>query len=272
MTTSNGWHLTEPALAAYRSGQADPVLAASVETHLMACAECRSALAAGADDVAGERRERRWDSLVAVVDQPRQGPLVRVGLASRPLLGAWLFALLLLVVVPLLTVPFLGLGSPWLVMAMSPIAPLAAVVVAYREDTDPAGEIALAAPLAGLRLVARRALLVGAAALPVGVLGALLAGVPATIAVAWILPGLALASLVLLAGTTRLDPAVAAAALGATWAIGVGAPAALRESAGDALVDVLGGPGVQLTALIVALVASAFTVSRSEHVAYRRTA
>ncbi len=272
MTASNGWHVTEPTLAAYRAGDADPVLAASVEAHLLACAACRSALAAGADDVAGERQGRRWESLVAVVDQPRQGPLLRLGLASRPLRGAWLVALLLLLVFPLVTDPFLGRYSPWLVMAMAPIAPLAAVVVAYREDVDPTGEIALAAPLAGLRLVARRALLVAAGALPVGVLGALLAGVPTTIAVAWILPGLALASLVLLAGTTRLDPAVAAAALGATWAIGVGAPAALRASAGDALIGVLGGAGFQVTALAVALAAVALTVTRREHVAYRRTA
>ena len=35
-------------LAAYASGDDDPVLAASVETHLMRCADCRATLARAA--------------------------------------------------------------------------------------------------------------------------------------------------------------------------------------------------------------------------------
>jgi len=51
---------------------------------------------------------------------------------------------------------------------------------------------------------------------PVGVGGALLLGMPVEVAFGWLLPGAALASLVALAGTTRLDPALVAAGLGST--------------------------------------------------------
>ena len=94
---------------------------------------------------------------------------------------------------------------------LAPLAPVAAVALAYRDWADPAGEISLATPSAGLRLVALRALVVSLAALrsPSCVLLAVdrwVADVPLRLGVAWCLPGLALAALVLLAGTTRLDP------------------------------------------------------------------
>ena len=165
-----------------------------------------------------------------------------------------------------------GSGMPTLLLALAPLAPTAAVVLAYRVGSDPVGEMALATPLAGLRLVSRRALLVGAVALPVGVVAALLTGLSTTVALAWILPGLALSALVLLAGTTRLDPAYAAAGLGSAWALAVGIPSAVRRSAADVVAVHIASPTFQLTALVVALTALALTVSRRERIAYRRTA
>ena len=51
-------------------------------------------------------------------------------------------------------------------LVLAPLAPVAAVALAYRDWADPAGEISLATPSAGLRLVALRALLCPLAALP----------------------------------------------------------------------------------------------------------
>ena len=103
-------------------------------------------------------------------------------------------------------------------------------------------------------------------------MAALLTGLSTTVALAWILPGLALSALVLLAGTTRLDPAYAAAGLGSAWALAVGIPSAVRRSAADVVAVHVASPTVQLTALVVALAALALTVSRRERIAYRRTA
>ena len=118
----------------------------------------------------------------------------------------------------------------------------------------------------------RRALLVGAGALPLVVGAAVLAGLPVTLALGWVLPGLALASLVLLSGSTRLDPTLVAGVLGGVWALAVGVPSAVRRSTAEVVADQVGGAPVQLACLAVALAAVALTVSRREHIAYRRTA
>ena len=99
-----------------------------------------------------------------MVDTPARTPLGRLGLSTRPLVAAWAAALGLLVLVPAVPAVVVGSGMPTLLLALAPLAPTVAVVLAYRVGSDPVGEMALATPLAGLRLVSRRALLVGAVA------------------------------------------------------------------------------------------------------------
>jgi anti-sigma factor ChrR (cupin superfamily) len=50
----------EEHLAEYASGQCDPVVAASAETHLVRCERCRAALAVHVD---GSESDRRWARL-----------------------------------------------------------------------------------------------------------------------------------------------------------------------------------------------------------------
>ena len=109
-------------------------------------------------------------------------------------------------------------------------------------------------------------------AVPVGVGAALLTGFPLPVALGWLLPGAALCALVLLAGTTRFDPATVAASLGALWAVGVCLPAAARRVPADVVAEVVASPTVQLIALAVALAAAVATVARRDAVSYRRTA
>lgn len=270
----NTWHASPADLAAYAAGSDDPVVAASVETHLLRCAECRAGLARAAargHDVAPET-ERRWDALSAVIDRPASTTLARVGLSTRPLVAAWGFALLFVLLVPVVPVLFIGVGVPTVLLALAPLVPMLAVALSYREASDPAGEMSLAAPLSGLRLISRRAVLVALGAVPLGVGFALAFGLPVSLALSWLLPGFALSALVLLAGTTRLDPVATAAVLGTTWAIAIGAPSASRRVGQDVVTAAVTSPQLQLVALVVALAAVALTVSRRERLAYRRTA
>ena len=85
-------------------------------------------------------------------------------------------------------------------------------------------------------------------------------------------PGAALASLVALAGTTRLDPSVVAASLGSVWAVAVAWPAASRRVPADLVTQLVASAPSQLTALLVALAAIALTIARRDTVAYRRNA
>ena len=269
----NTWHASPADLAAYAAGSDDPVVAASVETHLLRCADCRAGLARAAargHDVAPET-ERRWEALSTVVDRPSSTPLARLGLSTRPLAAAWGLALLFVLLVPVLPARVVGFDVPTALLAIAPLVPTLGVALSYREASDPAGELALATPLAGLRLITRRAVAVALAAVPVGVGFALLAGLPISLAVAWLLPGLALSTLVLLAGTTRLDPVAVAGLLGGLWAVAVAAPAASRRIGQDLVVSAVTSPQTQLLALGVAAAAVALTVSRRERLAYRRT-
>lgn len=266
----NDWHASTIDLESYLSGSAGPLLAASLETHLVACDECRHAVAtlsARGTDGASES-DRRWQAVSAAVDASSVSPLLRLGVATRPLLGSLAVAVLLVLLIPVV-VALLSGGDrvPSALLAGAPLAPMVAVAFAYRRDSDPVGELSLATPTAGIRLVARRALLVAVAAVPLGVGVTLLAGVPLLVAVGWLLPGLALSGLVLLVGTTRHDPGLAAGALGAVWAIAV--TLAARDDRGARVVELVTGAPTQLTALALAAAALAVTVVRRDHLVYR---
>jgi len=264
------WHADEETLRDWATGAAVPLLAASVEAHLLRCEECRARTRTLSTRTTASDAVRRWDALADRIDRPRSNPFLRLGLATPGLRAAWLASLLLLLALPVL-VSVAGLRLP-LMMALAPVAPLAAVALAYGREAEPAGEIALAAPSAGLRVVAARAALVALSAVPFGVGGAMAVGLPVQLAFGWLLPGAALASLVALAGTTRLDPALVAATLGTTWAVAVSWPAASRRVPVDVVNDLVASAPGQLLALAVALAAIALTTTRRDTVAYRRNA
>jgi hypothetical protein len=180
--------------------------------------------------------------------------------------------------VPLVAAMVAGDAGLVALLLLAPLAPMAAVAIAYRDRFDPAGEIGLATASAGLRLVTLRALVVSLVALPLA-FGVLLAvdtwatDVPLHLGAAWCLPGLALASVVLLAGTTRVDPVQVAAGLSLGWAVTVVGTVTVRRSLRpEVFVDLIASPAAQATALAVALVALAVTAVRRDAVAYRRTA
>ena len=279
MNAVNAWHVSDPDLVAYLSGTAGTVLTASVESHLLGCAGCRGSLATARGAAGRADTDRRWTALVERIDRPqhswsrvRPALLTRASVSSPPLLAAWLSAVVAVLVLPVLPVVLAGRDATTALLAVAPLAPLGAVALAYRRGSDPAGELALATPLAGFRLVAVRALLVALAAAPVGVLAAFALGLPSYVAFGWLLPGLALCSLVLLGGTVLRDPTVLAGALGAGWAVVVTLPALRSRGTSDLVADAVASSGVQLLTLTIAVAALALAYARRDHVTYRRTA
>lgn len=275
-THQNPWHAEDQVLADYVSGGTPPVLAASLETHLVGCAGCRARLGALSNPA---EQELAWNRLADAVDRPSRSPwIVRSAVATPVMVQAALLAVLLVGLVPLAAATAFGDGGLLTLLVLAPLAPVAAVALAYRDTSDPSGEMGLAAPAAGLRLVALRALLVSAVALPLA-LGVLLAvdtwvsDVPVRLAFAWCLPGLALAAVVLLAGTTRIDPAQVAGVAGAGWALLIGSVVvADRTLDPEVVADLVAGPLVQAAALALAAAALVLTVVRRDAVAYRRSA
>ncbi|WP_206056797.1 hypothetical protein [Nocardioides sp. GY 10113] len=265
----SAWHVRPEDLGDYRSGTAGPLLADSIETHLLRCAACREALAVEPASGAADASERRWAALLAEVDAGSTSPLLRLGAATGPLLASLGFALALVVALPVL-VDLLSAPPrlPAALLMAAPLAPMLAVLLGFRPETDPVRELGLAAPVGGLRLVLRRAVLVSALALPAGVVTALLLGVPIALALAWVVPGLALSSVVLAAGTLPVDPATAAAVTGGGWALAVAAVARWGGVAG--LEDLATGAPLQLAATALTVGALLLAYGRRDLVTYRR--
>jgi hypothetical protein len=261
MTT---WHADRALLTDYVNGATDYVLAASIETHLMACPTCRSMVATAVET---SRVDAILADVIDRIDAPRRGAVERVLgrlgvppdtarlLVATPLMRAsWLAA----VVAVLAFAAIAASADPRgviIFLTLAPLAPVAGVAAAFGLRTDPSHEIGVAAPYPAFRLLMIRALAVlmttaaGAAALSP------LAPGGAGVAWAWLLPALALTGLTV-AASERVDAVVAAAVIAGGWVCAV---LALRAES----LPLFGVVG-QLVFLILAL-ASAGEVYRNRY-------
>ena len=263
------WHAPPDQLAGFRDGTIRPVLAASVEAHLVTCTHCRSALAAVTPgDV---RQERMWARIADEIDRPRRAftprrTWARVTLGSPPLLVATLLTVMAVVVVPLLVGQLNTRAGVTALLGLAPLAPVVAAAAAFRPSVDPAGQLAAATPMATMRLVVLRALVVVIAAIPVGLGTAVALPVRTTLLLGWILPGLALCLVVLAAGP-RLEPTRLAIGLALGWMMLVTSLAhrARRGDIADRLSDwVVNQPATQAAFAIVAIAAAGVLVLRRD--------
>jgi hypothetical protein len=265
------WHVATPQLAAFRDGSIGAIHAASVEAHLISCARCRRALAAGSDAGASERQHRIWARITDEVDRP--GPQARFDsvwarstLGSPPLVGAAIVALLLALAAPVLADALSPRAGVAALLAFAPLAPLLGVVAAFRPSSDPAGEITLATPVATMRLVLLRTMVVAIASIPVGLLTAVLLPVRTSLLLGWVLPGLALCAVTLAVGT-RIEVGRLAVSLALGWGVLVSMLARdmRRGSITAALSDwLVNQPAAQITFAGVALAAGLVLAARRD--------
>lgn len=222
--TGMTWHVAEEDLRAYALGELAPPLLWSADTHLTRCAECRARLAAAADPVA---LDAAWERLDAELDAPRPSPterlLVRIGVADHtarlltatPVLRrSWLLSVLFLLVMTVLAVRVADV--PALFLALAPLLPLAGVALSYGPALDPTYEMAVVAPLHGFRLLMIRTVAVLTAGLALNGLASLALPGYGLMALAWLLPALALTTTGL-ALSARLGPVLAPALVGGAW-------------------------------------------------------
>ncbi len=264
-------HPDEQLLYAYGDLSVHGAAAASVEAHLVACADCRAVFARHARGAAGEA-ERIWSGILDQVDRPRVGvverALRRVGapesttriLAATPALRlAWLVAVAVLIAFA--TVAARAEGDPFVLLVIAPIVPVAGVATAFGPWLDPTYELGVAAPFSGARLVLLRSAAVLLTGFP------LLVGASAFLpggweALAWVLPAVALTALSL-AASTWVSPERAGAVVSVAWLAGV--VLTLRHPGADLAERSLAfRPLSQLLALVVG-VAAALVIARRRH-------
>jgi hypothetical protein len=270
MTT---WHLDHELADRYRHGRVTPVLAASVEQHLLACAPCRSLVPADEP-----RLDAVWAEIVDRVEAPRVGlveramralgvsdPTARLVAATPALRGAWLTGVLVLLVLAWVA----GHASPRgtvVFVTLAPLLPVLGVALSFGHQADPTLQIAAASPYSLLRLLAARtAFVVTTTLVPATGLALTLPG-DDWLSVGWLLPALAM-SAVVLAAAGRVEPRTSAAVLATLW-VGL---ASWRYALGDGLL-VEHGPLVQLVSVAALLVATWHLIRHQHDLALRRTA
>ena len=204
------WHLDTALVDSYARGSTGPVLTASVEAHLMRCAGCRELTRPVADQA---RQDRVWAEVLERVEAPRrrlvERLLARAGaddstallVAATPALsGAWISAVAVVLSVALFTAYAVPQGIV-VFLALAPVLPVLGVALTYGDLADPTTEITEASPYSSTRLLFLRSLVVvGTATVPALLVGMLVPG-PARLAVAWLLPALALSGLTYVLGS-----------------------------------------------------------------------
>jgi hypothetical protein len=245
----------------------------SAEAHLPACAACREVLAGCGD--AG-RLERSRAVVLAAAGQPEPGLAARalrrcgvpdhvaVLLAATPSLRrSWLAGVVLVLAVVAgssqLAASAAFTGGPrqhsWVILTpfliITPLLPLAAVAAAFSSRLDPAWRLTCV----------RSAAVVAATLVPVTLAALTLPGAH-WLAVALLLPALAICAAALaLATVIRAEAAVAAAAAGWTAVVVIAAATAARPAS-------FLGPAGQLMALTVLAGAAALIAARRNKIDY----
>jgi len=227
----NGNHISTPVLERYAAGETgEPDLWWAVEAHLESCIDCRDRLA--------EAVALRSPATAALLERVRVDlvdrlPRTATAPARHRRLPGWAAPAMLprLAATVLVILAALGLDLadsagrfPSLVLLLAPVVPLLPVAAAWSRGLDPAYELVVASPRAGLELVLRRTAAALLVVIPVLALAGALAGAsPAR----WLLPCLAFT-----AGALALGELVglyrAATGLALGWAVVVVGPSLIQ--------------------------------------------
>lgn len=266
------WHVDAAMARGYADGSLRGARAASVEAHLLACAQCRGVMAPLAPTA---RLAQAWDVVEERVDAPRslwvQWVLERLGMradearlaaAAPTLRGPWVLA----VVVVLGFVAAAAAseeGVTLLFLVAAPLVPLLGVAGAYAPGLDPTYDLTRATPYPAERLLLLRALVVLAASLPLTMAWALAAAAGWEAAV-WLLPSLAMVGLTLV-----LSKALGLHGAGLVVAAGYLLVVAATWSSTGAVDGLFTAP-VQLVCLAVLAACIAVLLSPARRPFYRR--
>jgi hypothetical protein len=260
-------HVPAELLERYAGGEAGSGAQAvwwALEVHLESCAGCRTRLAAAVGRRSPQTTvllERVREGLAAEVARSPRRPAGRRRLPRwRPGWARWWVApslpprlgmtvLVVLVAVGLDLADAAAGRYPSLVLLLAPVAPLLGVAAAWSRGLDPAHELVVASPRAGLDLVLRRTAVILAVVIPLlAVAGWLVGASPAR----WLLPCLAFTVGALALGeVVGLHRAATGLALG--WAAVVAGPSLVTAQV-PVLLAAGSLPGWAAATVVVAIV------------------
>lgn len=219
------WHPDECMLQSYADGAAGSLLAASVETHVLSCGSCRTALVPAVEPARLQAIRAGIEDRLDAGARPRSERLLRrLGVAevdARVLLAApvlrrswWLAVALALGLAVLAAAQEAERGSVLLVLA--PLLPVLATAASYAPRLDPTLSLTAATPYPAMRLLLLRSGSVALAATVLAGTASLALPGPAEQTLQWLLPAVGLTAATL-ALSTWVDATTAAAACCAGW-------------------------------------------------------
>lgn len=270
------WHVDTRTAERYLEQTLDATDAASVESHVLMCEQCRTELGASAGQIDEAALSIAWAEIVEHLDRPALGWVERLlhgfgcsDVLTRVVAATARARFSFLVAVSLsLFLAIVAAQSPYeryfgIFLVIAPLGPLVATAGAFGSWSDPVHELARTVPTSALRILLVR---VAASVVPSIALTAL--SIPWLIdrgwlAVAWLLPSLALA-FGALALSSWVSIEAAALALGGLW---ISVPMALRLPVRE-LIELMARP-TQLTSLFAIAAAIAITLARRNSFDYR---
>jgi hypothetical protein len=236
--SAQDWHPGEVNLAHYAARETAAAMSASVEAHLIRCADCRADLVphtqpamiqAGRDLLRVALVHRRHPFLVRVAERlGLPDSLATVLTESRAMSDAWLAALFVVLGFAAGANTFSGWLGDAVFLLVAPLVPVVGVAMVFT-NTEPALEqIARGTPFSALRLLLLRTAAVLVTGLPLCFVAAAVQMDGPGVLAAWLLPALA-GTVLVLALATWFSVELVASAVGLSWAFAVGT-AALRQN------------------------------------------
>jgi hypothetical protein len=224
--STHTWHAEDALLASYVDGRLGALEGASVEQHLLVCADCRARIAVLVDSAT---LASGWDRIQSGLERPAQPVTIRaarmLGLsepmsvlltATASLRTAWLSSSFVALGFAFLASRFSDGNSIWPFLLVAPLVPVIGVSAAYGPATDPLETLIVTSPYGRARLILVRTLGVLATCMPVAFLLGLALPGPDWVAAAWLGPALAMVPM-LLALASFVGPRVAGGVLAIGW-------------------------------------------------------
>ena len=278
MTSETSWHADAELLAGYVRSTLGRARAASVESHLLTCEQCRDALAPSVDP---DRLTHNLAAITERVDRPEQPALgwllERVGVPEHlaqqltvtpSARGAWLTGVAIAIAIAT-AARHVSVDERTLfaLLVAAPVLPLVGVTAAFASRGDPAREIIVAAPTSALELFLIRALAVLAPAAAAAVLASLFVPGQGWEPALWLAPALGLSATTLALGSW-------VSLRTAAWLVGVGwvlvSFAGVRDAPRADLLHHVAAfrPAGQLALVALTLVASSVVAVRRDAFEY----
>lgn len=226
MALTGGWHPYPEQLADYLGGRSQMLGAASMEAHLLRCAQCRAELAR----LTAPQPDRTWQRICDAVVTPELPRLVRVlrrlGVSdpdavvlavAQSMSTAWLVSVLLVLAFIAAAALVTGGGaSTTTFLVLAPLVPVGGVSVAFGMVGQRLADVVDVTPYPVARLVLLRSgLVLLTSVVPAVLLGLALPG-PRWVAATWLLPALAF-TVAVLAAATWVEPVTAAGVIAIGW-------------------------------------------------------